>query len=443
MQVQGWIGRVADAAGGAVEGVEATLRAAIRAPSVGASFGFEGVLCSRLLYRSPSLTVTAHRWPAGTRVPPHDHRMPSVVGVVSGTEHHRIGEARIAVPAGEVLGLSADVVHALETEAPTEAVHVYLGDLWAAERTTWDPVTGAPAPLRPEVLARMEQAFHERSLRDPVPPSRVQQVLQDLIAELRAAPPTPILRTPSGVAYDDVGAGPAIVFVHGLTYGRAAWAAVTARLPGFRCVALDLPGHGDSPDTLGLGTDDAVAAIRAVVEAAGLVDPVLVGHSAGAVLATRYASAHPVRGIVWVDQPLMVGRFAEMIRAKAADLRGPAFAAAWEPFERSMGYDALTPSVRSALLQTHHVRQEVVLGAWAILLDGAVAEVEADMDAWLRALKVPAWSIHGASLPPYAAWLRARVPHAEVEFWPDHGHFPQLADPDRFAAGLARFVSGS
>jgi pimeloyl-ACP methyl ester carboxylesterase len=38
--------------------------------------------------------------------------------------------------------------------------------------------------------------------------------------------------------------------------------------------------------------------------------------------------------------------------------------------------------------------------------------------------------------PDYAGWLRARVPDAMVEVWPDHGHYPHLVDPERFVARL-------
>ena len=51
------------------------------------------------------------------------------------------------------------------------------------------------------------------------------------------------------LAYSDDGEGPALVFVHGIGSGRYRWAPVVDRLvDDFRCVSVDLPGHGDSPD---------------------------------------------------------------------------------------------------------------------------------------------------------------------------------------------------
>ena len=37
-------------------------------------------------------------------------------------------------------------------------------------------------------------------------------------------------------------------------------------------------------------------------------------------------------------------------------------------------------------------------------------------------------------------YIRAHLPHAEVEEWPDAGHCLHLVEPDRFAARLRAFA---
>ena len=48
------------------------------------------------------------------------------------------------------------------------------------------------------------------------------------------------------LAYDDVGEGPAIVFIHGFMFDRTMWRSQVAALEGWRRIAPDLRGHGQS-----------------------------------------------------------------------------------------------------------------------------------------------------------------------------------------------------
>jgi pimeloyl-ACP methyl ester carboxylesterase len=95
--------------------------------------------------------------------------------------------------------------------------------------------------------------------------------------------------------------GAAIVFLHGAIMSRAQWAPQIAHLTaaGYRCIAVDLPGHGvlaRQPFTLEEATNVAFDAIDRV--AAGRA--VLVGLSLGGYVAMAVAGQSPqrVRGLV-------------------------------------------------------------------------------------------------------------------------------------------------
>ena len=99
------------------------------------------------------------------------------------------------------------------------------------------------------------------------------------------------------------GSGSPIVFLHGMGMTAATWNAVAEILAGRHTVlALDLPGHGDSPcpeESAAFTRDAALADIDEVL--AGLDSaPVLVGHSLGGYLALAHAATRPdaSRGIV-------------------------------------------------------------------------------------------------------------------------------------------------
>lgn len=86
---------------------------------------------------------------------------------------------------------------------------------------------------------------------------------------------------------------PVVVFVHGAGFDHTTWVLQSRYFAhrGFSVLAVDLPGHGRSGgEPLGsiLEMGDWLAAL---VEAAGVVDAALVGHSMGA-LASLAAAAH-------------------------------------------------------------------------------------------------------------------------------------------------------
>ncbi len=85
---------------------------------------------------------------------------------------------------------------------------------------------------------------------------------------------------------------PAVIFVHGAGMDHTVWALQTRYFAhrGRTVVALDLPGHGRSEGPP-LGSIDELAAwLGRVIEAAGLGDVSLAGHSLGALAALECAA---------------------------------------------------------------------------------------------------------------------------------------------------------
>lgn len=90
---------------------------------------------------------------------------------------------------------------------------------------------------------------------------------------------------------------PRIVFVHGTESSAAEWDSYRALLPALDVTAIDLPGHGDRV-AVPFSTESAMRTIAEAVQGESPV--ILVGHSLGGYLATRYASLHPgeIAGLV-------------------------------------------------------------------------------------------------------------------------------------------------
>jgi pimeloyl-ACP methyl ester carboxylesterase len=244
------------------------------------------------------------------------------------------------------------------------------------------------------------------------------------------------------IAYDDRGDGPPIVLVHGITEARAAWDPVVAALSDRRIVRVDLRGHGESERRPPYEAATMVGDVRAVVDALGLDAPMLVGHSMGGAVVSMYAGlGHPARAVVDVDQPLELTGFHDLVEGIRPMLEGDeqGFRAAMDMVFDAL-YRPLPESERVRLAILAHPEQDVVLGLWRAVLDLPADELDALVDVGLAGLRVPFLSLHGTDPgPAYAEWLRARVPDAFVELWPDHGHYPHLVDPTRFVARLDAF----
>ena len=95
-----------------------------------------------------------------------------------------------------------------------------------------------------------------------------------------------------------VGEGPDVVMIHGITGNLAAWhlQIVPALSDRFRILTYDLRGHGysDTPPS-GYSPDDMAGDLLDLLDALEIAAPVVVGHSYGADIALYFAAAHPDR----------------------------------------------------------------------------------------------------------------------------------------------------
>ncbi|GAA5114407.1 alpha/beta fold hydrolase [Pseudonocardia adelaidensis] len=225
---------------------------------------------------------------------------------------------------------------------------------------------------------------------------------------------------------------PPVVLLHGLTFDRGTWATLVHVLGNRRAVALDLPGHGESPGRDSYDLREVADVLHETVTAAGVRTPVLVGHSIGGVLATIYAANHPARAVLNIDQPLLVGPFGEMLRSVERVLRGPEYLSVWNELRAGMGVEQLTPHLRELLRSTP--RQDLLLGYWREVLEKPSEELRAQRTRELTALRASGTAYHYVSRAPvnpgYEAWFREVLPEAGITVLPGSGHFPHLAQPE-------------
>jgi YbgC/YbaW family acyl-CoA thioester hydrolase len=145
------------------------------------------------------------------------------------------------------------------------------------------------------------------------------------------------------LAVDVVGNGPAVLFVHGYPFNRGIWNDQLERLDGYRRIAPDLRGMGesDAPD-LGYGMGTNAADLAALLDALGAEDAVLCGLSMGGYVAFEFLRRwrSRVRGLILIDTR------AEADSAEARRARDASAALARESGAEAVA-DAMLPKVLS------------------------------------------------------------------------------------------------
>jgi pimeloyl-ACP methyl ester carboxylesterase len=234
-----------------------------------------------------------------------------------------------------------------------------------------------------------------------------------------------------------------LLLIHGLTYDHRTWELLRRHLdPSHRLLAVDLPGHGGRPPQDAYPLDDVIADVHDQAVGAGYGEPVVVGHSAGAIIAHAYAARFPASAVVNVDQMVLPGPFFGAVRAAEPQLRGPDWRGFWDRMLAGMGIDSLPAEARDIVENATAPRPDLLLGYWDEILRNSDEQIRAYREQELRAIADKGldyqWLNAVEPPAPYLRWLRSILPRAEVTIVPG-SHFPHLSDPASVAAVLNRF----
>ncbi len=249
-----------------------------------------------------------------------------------------------------------------------------------------------------------------------------------------------------GVHYLDTGAQPgatdnALVFVHGWASDHTVWRdqLEAMRTRGWRILAIDLPGHGDSEPVDGAHSMDVYAdGIAAMMDDAGVKRAVLIGHSNGTPTIRQFYRRYPDRTIalVGVDgalssviDPAQMREFAQ----RFGDPGGREFAVSMlEQMVPETWTDADRELVMSMI---DNATDEAMVGGIMAAGEDAIWELDPiEVPVLLLNAESPYWT--GA----YIEEVRSFVPDLEVHEFEGVTHFLMFDRPEGFNSKLTWFI---
>ncbi len=269
------------------------------------------------------------------------------------------------------------------------------------------------------------------------------------------------------VRVQELGDGPPILFLHGALTSGLSWAALAARLTGFRCIVVDRPGTGLSePLAEDVDLDNlpriAETFVIDVLDSLGLESAHLAANSLGGYVALRAAAAHPDRIDRMIQYSWPVGAPTSSVPwfVRLTSLPGTGrVLASLPPSERALRLilrmvgggptldagtlDADIPAYVALFRDTDTVRNELAYARAFVSLRRGLDRLVLP-DAILETIETPTYLLWGEEDlfggPSSARRLADLMPNAQLELMPGAGHTPWFDDLDHCVEVTRRFL---
>jgi len=249
--------------------------------------------------------------------------------------------------------------------------------------------------------------------------------------------------------YTDEGAGDPILFIHGLTWDHTLWDHQVAALKGsYRCIAVDLIGHGQTPDVdHEYSFFDLADYMAAFLHSIGIPKAHIVGLSMGGMTAMPMAleHQHSVRSLALIDtdaQPESAEKVAAYGQLGQAVL-AMGWQAVAEPVANILfGAPYLSDPARKAA-----VVEKLAANDMEAVAGRALRTVTNRVDVLDRVgiISVPTTVIVGeldiATTPDRAEAIAEAIPGAKLVRIPAAGHHSPMENPEAVTAALREHLS--
>ncbi len=239
--------------------------------------------------------------------------------------------------------------------------------------------------------------------------------------------------------------GEAIVFLHGYSDSWFSFSRVLPLLsPEYHAFALTQRGHGDSerPECC-YAPDDFAADVDAFMEAVGIEEATLVGHSTGALFAQQVTLSYPhrVSRLVLIGAQTPANEVILGLREEVRALEDPVPPEFVREFQESTIYRPVPDEFLDTV-----VSESLKLPArvWRDYMEGAVLSIDHDYVVQLREINVPTlilWGERDALFPrEEQERLATAIPDATLKVYFETGHAVHWDRPEEVVRDLETFM---
>lgn len=253
----------------------------------------------------------------------------------------------------------------------------------------------------------------------------------------------------ASIAFDDVGSGYPVVFLHAFPLNRTMWEPqVSALVAECRCITIDIRGAGDStaepPFTMDRFADD----VAGVLDTLQIERAVIVGLSIGGYVSFALWRRHRerVRALVLADTRPGADTVAQVERRREliemAESQGSAAVA------NAQIASLVSPTTRDKRPDVYDAVHRMIAQA---PVEGIVGALEAmmareDSGPTLPTIDVPTLIVAGdediATPPEESRAMHAAIPGSRLEILHNAGHLSNLERPAAFNTVVSEFLAG-
>ena len=248
------------------------------------------------------------------------------------------------------------------------------------------------------------------------------------------------------VHYETYGTGSPVILLHGWIGSWGLWQPTMEALgANYRCYALDFWGFGESGKKRdSYAVADFMELVRQFMDALGIAQAPLIGHSMGGTTSLGTTMRYPDRitKVCVIGSPIVGTSLSIMLQLAGVPWIGTLVRRL--PVLLKLGVRAAAPLITRDRRWYDMVSRDISATTVDSFFSSIGSLRRTDLRPRLNEIKVPTMGLYGLRdvivHPKQYEPLRSGVPHARVEIMPKSGHFPMLDEPEHYLTIIRSFL---